>query len=130
MAKPHIQSGECKPLPPLGIAIGQARTHALLKAEQLELVHLVLPKGRQLSEHKAPGEITLFAIEGEMRVAFDGRIRHLTAGSVIHLSAGIPHAVEALTDASALLTICLLRPASLKTPTHIPGESHEHCAQY
>lgn len=130
MAQPHIRSGECTPLPPLGASLPGRRTHALLKAKQLELVHLVLPAGRELPTHAAPGEITLFGIEGVMDLLIDDTQRELEAGSVVHLEAGVPHAVKARTDASALLTICLQRPqATNLVPTHSqtsPGDNHEH----
>lgn len=86
------------------------RTHALLKTESLELVHLVLPAGAVLPEHAAPGEITLFGLQGCLILRLSDRDLCLRAGDLIHLAAGEPHAVHAQTDSRALLTLCLHRP--------------------
>lgn len=115
----RMLSGQSRPLPPLGENLHRHRTRALLKARQLELVHLVLPAGRELPNHSAPGEITLYCIEGTINVHTPDGHACLHAGDVVHLAAEVPHAVVALTDASALLTICLVRT----NPAHSPPDS-------
>jgi len=111
MAQTHVQSGEVVSVRPLGDRLQGARTTALLKAEQLEVVRIVLPAGTAMREHQTPGEITVQCLEG--RIAFSTAIaRHVMApGDFIHLRRGEPHALRALSDASALLTICL-QPAA------------------
>jgi quercetin dioxygenase-like cupin family protein len=86
------------------------RTHALLKTETLELVHLVLPAGAGLPEHAAPGEITLFGLQGCLILRLRDRDLCLHAGDLVHLAPGEPHAVHAQADSRALLTLCLHRP--------------------
>lgn len=114
MAQRHITSGEPTQLGPLGSHFSGARTHALLKAEQLELVHLILRRGERLPLHAAPGEITLVGIEGSLQLTHDGKQSELRQGTVLHLAAGVPHTVDATEDSSALLTICLQRPSKLQ----------------
>jgi quercetin dioxygenase-like cupin family protein len=84
---------------------------AILKADQLEVVHIVLGAGKQLREHSTPGEITVQCIEG--RIAFatqeDGHV--LETGDLIHLRREEPHALEAIVDSSALLTLCIAEPS-------------------
>lgn len=110
MAQSHAQSGEVVSLAPYGDRLAAFKTTAILKAEQLELVRLVLPAGRGLREHRAPGEVTVLCLEG--RIAFDTPAGQqlLGAGDLIHLRAGEPHALQAIEDASALVTICLIKP--------------------
>lgn len=107
MAIPHAQPGEVIDVSPLGDRLPGAKTFALFKTEELEVMRLVLAAGKSLPPHKVPGEITVQCIEG--RIAFtaeDGR-QLLSAGQMLYLRGGVMHAVEALEDASALVTIVL-----------------------
>jgi quercetin dioxygenase-like cupin family protein len=92
------------------------RTQALLKADSLELVHLALPAGARLPEHAAPGEITLQGLQGRLLLQLRSRTLLLGPGDLVHLAAGEPHAVHALADSRALLTLCLHRPSLLVGP--------------
>lgn len=110
MAHRHAASGEVVDLKALGDTLDQHVSHALIKSTQLELVRLVLPAGKALREHRVAGEITMLCVEGVIDVRVNGSDRRLAAGQLIHLGAGEPHAVRAVTNASALLTICLVGP--------------------
>lgn len=59
MAQTHARSGQVVSVLPLGDRLGSVRTTAILKANQLEVVRLVLPAGKGLPEHSPPGEITV-----------------------------------------------------------------------
>lgn len=89
------------------------RTQALLKAESLELVHLVLPAGRHLPVHAAPGEITLLGLVGTLTLELADHTLQLGPGDLVHLARGEPHAVHSVGGAHALLTICLHRAPPL-----------------
>jgi quercetin dioxygenase-like cupin family protein len=110
MAQARISSGRPTSVRPLADALVTSRTTALLKASQLELVRLVLPAGRGLPEHSAPGEITVQCIEGCVDFTTPTGVHRLLAGDLIHLEAGQPHALNAVESASLLLTICLVTP--------------------
>ena len=110
MAHRHASSGEIVDLKLLGDALEQHVTRALIKSAQLELVRLVLPAGKALREHRVAGEITVLCVEGVIDIRVQGSDRRLAAGQLIHLGAGESHAVCAVTNASALLTICLVAP--------------------
>jgi quercetin dioxygenase-like cupin family protein len=123
MATPRARSAEVIALRHPGAQPAQRRTHALVKADSLELVELVLPAGATLPEHAAPGEITLFGLQGCLVVRLPDRVLRLEAGDLVHLDAGVPHAVQAEGDSRALLTLCLHRhpPAAAATARHAPG---------
>jgi len=110
MAQPHAASGEVVSVLPLGAALGGARTHALIKAGQLEVVRIVLPAGQQLREHSAPGEITVQCLEGRVEFDLPGSTLTLGAGDWLHLQRGEPHALRALDDCSLLVTLCIEGP--------------------
>ncbi len=109
MAQLHASSGQVIHLTPYGPTLAQFKTTALLKANHLELVRIVLPAGRSLREHSTPGEITVLCLEGCIEFTSSSGLQVLQAGDLIHLAAGEPHALHAPVDASALVTICLVK---------------------
>ncbi len=110
MSQPHAQPAQVVQVAPLGAQLASAVTTALYKAQQLEVVRVVLPAGKALNEHTAPGEITLYCLEGLVWFQCGGAPQAMRAGSFVHLAAGAPHSLRAEEDASLLLTLCLARP--------------------
>jgi len=107
MAIHHAASGEVVDVMPLGVALANAATNVLVKTAALEVIRLVIPAGKDIPEHKAPGEITVQCLEGAIDFAADGRTRRLVAGQMLYLAAGPPHALHGVQDASVLVTILL-----------------------
>lgn len=68
MAIEHAKPGEVVDVRPLGAVLADSKTQTLFKAKNLEVVRLVMPAGKEISEHEAPGEITVQCLEG--KVAF------------------------------------------------------------
>ena len=109
MAIPHASPGQPIDVRPLGPAIARARTAALFKTEQIEVMRLVLPAGKSVPSHKVAGEITIQCLEGKVELTAGGRSQLLCAGELLYLSGGVPHSLLAIGDASALVTIVLAR---------------------
>lgn len=107
MAQLHATSGEIIDVGPLGASWPEHVTSAFFKSEQLELVRLVMPRDKEMREHRVAGEITVLCIEGLIEFTAHGRSQRMAPGQLIHLAAGEPHALRALADTTALLTICL-----------------------
>ncbi len=107
MAQAHTGSGQLVSVLPLGDRLQASKTSAILKAEQLEIVRIVLLAGKGLAEHAAPGEISVQCIEGCIDFTVAGTAQRMRAGDLIHLRAGEPHALMAVEDSSALLTLRL-----------------------
>lgn len=105
MAQTHAQSGHVVSVLPLGERLKDAKTTAILKAEELEIVRLVLLAGNEMREHKAPGEITVQCIEGQIAFRTPETSQTLVAGDLVHLRSKEPHALRAITDSSALVTM-------------------------
>ncbi len=112
MALPHALSSEVVGLRPLGGRIAETRTHAIIKAAQLEVIRVVLRAGEKLRQHDTPGELTVHCIEGEVEFTVGDTPHLLRAGDWLHLAPRAPHALRALADASLLLTICLVPGAN------------------
>lgn len=80
---------------------------ALAKTEQIELIRLVLPAGKEMPEHHVKGDITLLCLSGDIAFTTRGQPATLKAGEMLYVEGGAPHAVRALADSVALLTIVL-----------------------
>lgn len=107
MALIHAQPAEPVDVGPLGPALAGARTSALFKSAQLELMRVVLPAGGTLPPHAVPGEITVQCVEGSAEVLLDDGAVALRAGQLLYLPGGCRHGVRALADCSLLVTIVL-----------------------
>jgi quercetin dioxygenase-like cupin family protein len=109
MAIPHTQPGQAVDVQPLGSRLAQAKTVALFKSADLEVMRLVLLAGSSLPPHSVPGEITVQCIEGAIDITAEGRSHVLQAGQLLYLPGGVTHGVTALQDSSALVTVALRR---------------------
>jgi quercetin dioxygenase-like cupin family protein len=109
MAGPHAKPGEVVDVRPLGPALASSQTTALVRAEQVEVIRLVVPAGKEIAEHKAKGEIVVQCLEGRVAFTAQGEAQTLEAGTLLYLPAGESHSVRGVEDASLLLTILLPR---------------------
>jgi len=107
MAIPHAKPGDVIDVRPLGSELASSKTHTLIKTDKFEVVRLVMAAGKEIKEHKAPGEITVQCLEGKITFTTLGKTEELGAGQMLYLNAGEPHSVSCLEDASFLLTILL-----------------------
>lgn len=105
MAIPHAQPGEPIDVSPLGAALASTQTHTLIRTPAAELIRMVLPAGKELNEHRAPGEIIVHCLEGRVEFTTMGKTVELTPGRLLLLPPAEPHAVRAIEDSSFLLTL-------------------------
>ena len=109
MATHHAQPGEVVDVRPLGSALADSKTTTLFKTENVEAVRIVMPAGKEISEHEAPGEIIVQCLEGKVAFTALGKTTELDAGQLMYLASEEPHSVKCIEDASFLLTILLNR---------------------
>lgn len=105
MAIHHAQPGEVIDVRPLATSLASSKTQTIIKTSHVEVIRMVLPAGKIISEHKARGEIIVQCLEGDITFTTMGRSKQLRAGDMLYLAAGEPHTLEAAEDASFLLTI-------------------------
>ena len=106
MSIPHAMPGEIISLL-LGPALAATKTTTLVKTDDLELIRLVVPAGKEIATHKAPGEITVQCLEGRIAFTALGKTQELVAGQLLCLPAEEPHAVKGIENSSLLVTILL-----------------------
>ncbi len=102
-----LNPGDVIDVRPLGPAMADSKHVSLLETDMLKIKRMVLPKGKELPEHKAPGEITVQCLEGHIAFTTAGTTFDLKPGQLVYLRTGSPHAVKAMEDSSFLLTIFL-----------------------
>lgn len=107
MALPHATSGQLIDIRPLGPRITASVSNALFKTPQLELMRLVLPRGKGMPEHSVPGAVTIQCLEGAIELHAHQKTQTVKAGELVYLAGGEPHALHALEDSSVLLTLLL-----------------------
>lgn len=109
MAIPHLTSGDGVYLIPADLDWATARTEALFKTTQLEVIRLVLREGKAFPPHQVAGDITIQCLAGRLEITANGHARTLEPGQLLYLDGGVVHSVLALQDACGLVTI-VLRP--------------------
>jgi len=107
VAIPHAKSGEVINVHALGAALAAAKTTTLVKTEALEVIRLVILAGKDIPEHRAPGEITVQCLEGRVAFGSGGTTRDLAAGDLLYLSKGELHSLHGIEAATVLVTILL-----------------------
>jgi quercetin dioxygenase-like cupin family protein len=83
----------------------QLKAENLLKTKAAEVVRLIVPKGKEIPPHRAPGELLVQCIEGRVAFTAMGETRELTPGQMLHLPADKHHALRSLEDSSLLLIV-------------------------
>ena len=107
MALLHAKPGQPIDIAPLGAALHESETHAILNTRSLELMRVVLRAGEGLASHHVRGESTLLCIEGVAEVRVEGISYQLRSNQLMLLPVQTQHAVLAIEDTSLLLTIQL-----------------------
>jgi quercetin dioxygenase-like cupin family protein len=105
MAIPHATPGEVVDVRPYGPELPSQSTRTLVKTDRLEIIRLVLPAGKELAPHRAPGVLVVHCLEGQATFSALGGDHELTAGTLLYLDANEPHAVKAVEATSLLLTL-------------------------
>lgn len=107
MAMPRVKQGELIGVRPLGEALRDSKSVTLMRSAHLEVVRLVLPAGKHIPEHRAPGEITVQCLEGVVKFGTGAGAQLMRGGDMLFLLAGEPHWLEAVENASVLVTLYL-----------------------
>ena len=102
----HAKSGEAVQLR-LREALRGTKTMTLVKTDNLEVIRLVVPRGKEIPTHKAPGEITVQCLEGRVLFTAHQKSQELGAGQFLYLAAAEPHSLKGIEDSSLLVTIWL-----------------------
>ena len=109
MAIPHASSGQPIDISPLGTELKNAKTYALFKTEQMEVIRLVLPAGKSFPPHQVSGDITIQCMEGLIEVTAGDSTHKISTGQLMYVSGNVLHGLLGLEDATVLVTIAMQR---------------------
>ena len=84
---------------------GSIVSRVILKREKGNITLFAFDEGQGLSEHTAPFDALVQALEGEAEVMVAGKLIPTRAGHVVLLPAGQPHAVKAIARFKMVLTM-------------------------
>ena len=83
------------------------RQVGLIHRGPLRLLLFTFEAGGRLPEHRAPGQVVIHCLRGQLDVEADGVQHRLEAGDAVALEPSVPHTVEAVTESDMLLTVCM-----------------------
>ena len=83
------------------------RQAGLVHRGPLRMLLFTFESGGRLPEHRAPGQVVIHCLGGELAVEAGDTRHRLSGGEVLVLEPDVPHSVEALAGSDMLLTVCL-----------------------
>ncbi len=75
--------------------------------EKMKFVVMAFDEGTGLSEHAAPGEAIIFALDGEGLIGYEGKEHPIKAGENFHFAKGGLHSVKAIKKFKMALLLTL-----------------------
>src|ERR1035437_10129307 len=77
----------------------------LVKYPDLRIVLIAMKANTRMHEHTAAGKISVYALNGHIRIHLPEQVVDLPAGHLLALDQCVPHDVEATEDSAFLLTL-------------------------
>ncbi|MDP3691521.1 cupin [Bradyrhizobium sp.] len=107
MALHHAKPGEIVNLQPLGQALKDAKTTAIVKSKAFETVRLIVHAGMNIADHQVAGAIMLHCLEGRVKLGLTESALELSAHQWIYFEGGTIHSLTGIEESSLLFTILL-----------------------
>lgn len=126
MALPKAKPGEVIEIRQLGPRLAKSKTATFVKTDDLEILRLVMPAGKHIDTHRAPGEAIIHCLEGHVKLHLADGARSLSAGDMVYLPAAEPHSVTAEVDSALLVTLSLSATAPVQ---HYAAASRDETPQ-
>ena len=101
----HNAPGEVLNLVELNDQLPRDATCAIARTDSIEVIRMVLPKGKKVPQHHAPGEITVQCLKGHVTFSVEGSPRELHAADWLFLLPKQQHELEAHEDSVVLVTM-------------------------
>jgi nucleotide-binding universal stress UspA family protein/quercetin dioxygenase-like cupin family protein len=109
-AKTQVKPGDIVDVRPLRKALASTPSKLLAASDEMEIVRLIVPAGKEVTEHKGKGKIVVHCLEGRVKFTALGKTKNLAAGELFYLRRGEPYTVQGVENASLLVTVLLPKP--------------------
>ncbi|SMO90526.1 cupin domain-containing protein [Fodinibius sediminis] len=105
MSSGHVEAGEVINLNTLKDGMPGKTTFALVKTDDMEVIRMVLPRGRDIMEHSVEGELSVQCLKGHVIFQVEDEARTLAENDWLYLDHNQPHSIHAREDSILLVTI-------------------------
>ena len=85
----HAEPGDIVNLQPLGQALKDAKTTAIVKSKAFEAVRLIVHAGTNIADHQVAGAIMLHCLEGQVKLGLTDSVLELAAHQWIYLESSL-----------------------------------------
>lgn len=109
MAHRRIKPGEVINLYEPEDDLPRNTTLALMKTSDMEAIRMVLPEGKEVTEHSVDGEVSIQCIDGKTEIVVGDETHLLTEGDWLYLSRHQPHSMKVLANTVLLVTILFVQ---------------------
>jgi quercetin dioxygenase-like cupin family protein len=89
----------------VGVQSGAVVSRELISKPQGTVTVFAFDEGQGLSEHTAPFDALVYALEGQVRIMLGGVAHDVAEGDLIIMPANVPHALTALTPFKMMLVM-------------------------
>lgn len=79
MNQGHVESSEVINLETLKGDMNVDASYALVKTEDMEVIRMALPEGKEITEHSVEGEMSIQCLKGNIRFRVGNVVRNLSA---------------------------------------------------
>jgi quercetin dioxygenase-like cupin family protein len=105
MTAEELQGKQARLVDLIKVQPGSVVSKTLVERPTGTVTLFAFDQGQRLSEHTAPFDALVTALQGRVDIVLDGVHHPLTAGEAIVMAAGVTHAVDALEPCIWLLTM-------------------------
>jgi quercetin dioxygenase-like cupin family protein len=105
MNQGHIDAGEIINLEMLKGDMQVDASYALVKTDDMEVIRMALPSGKEINEHHLEGEVSIQCLKGRIKIILDDSVRTLKPEDWIFLEREQPFSYVVKENTILLTTI-------------------------
>lgn len=105
MNQGHVQSGEVINLETLKGSMNVDSSYALVKTNDMEVIRMALPEGKNVDEHSVDGEISVQCLKGNIIFSVDDKSVELSKDDWLYLKKKQSFSYSVKEDTILLVTI-------------------------